>query len=257
MTRAAASYPFTYRRYRQLIATGLAAHYRFVDFQTIANRKSRGRLVVLRHDCDNDLVAAAQMARIEHALGVRSTYFLMLRSALYNLLSIPNATLVREIIGLRHRIGLHFDERCYEYARPRDIPLHVERERRWLEREFGVRVDVVSFHQPSELILRTGVTLNCINAYDFRDANGVRYISDSNATWIGDTPEDVFAAATETRVQILLHPEWWTVRRQTVSERWERMLTNNVGLMQRSMRERERAYRQDLVVRFTPKAQTP
>src|SRR4051794_40605096 len=89
--------PFTHDAYREILEAALESGYQFISFPALAEHRRRNDLVcLLRHDCDNDLVAAVEIARIEEQLNVRSTYFLMLRSALYNLLSPTNMALARE-----------------------------------------------------------------------------------------------------------------------------------------------------------------
>jgi hypothetical protein len=163
-------YPsFTYKYYKSILTSALENGYEFISFPMLKDySQMRQLLCLLRHDCDNDLAAAAKMARIEEEMGIRSTYFLMLRSPLYNLMSIPNTKLAREIIQRGHWIGLHFDEFFYRDTVPEQITDYVERERTSLSYEFNVAVDVVSFHQPSEKILNNQIKLNCINTYDLK-----------------------------------------------------------------------------------------
>jgi len=52
---------------------------------------------LLRHDVDVDVGAALEMAKVEKSLGVSSTYFLMLRPPVYNLMSRHNHQAVKKI----------------------------------------------------------------------------------------------------------------------------------------------------------------
>ena len=65
--------------------------------------------ILLRHDVDVNLSAAAKMASAEHKLGVKTTYFLMWRSPCYNLMSRSSQKYVEKILTLGHSIGLHYD----------------------------------------------------------------------------------------------------------------------------------------------------
>ena len=90
--------PFTLEQYRWVLHTGMESGYDFISFSALEDhRETEQPICLLRHDCDNDLTAAAEIARIEEDLGVRSTYFLMLRTPLYNLMSAPNAELSRAV----------------------------------------------------------------------------------------------------------------------------------------------------------------
>ena len=245
--------PFTYDHYRHILRCSLEAGYRFIGYSELRGRPGgESAFCLLRHDCDNDLTAAARMARIEEEMGVRSTYFVMLRSALYNLMSIPNAELVREIIGRGHWLGLHFDEMYYGAAAPGEVAARADREREWVSQEFGVPVDAVSFHQPSRRVLDNEVRLNCLNTYDRADMEGVYYLSDSCMVWKEGCPSEFFTAKRRPRLQLLIHPEWWTEEEKTVAEKWNQMLENNFELMQQSMLGRESSYNERQRVEFRP-----
>lgn len=244
--------PFTTDHYRHILQAALTSGYAFIRFpelQTIAADEI-DHICLLRHDCDNDLEAAAEIARVEASLGVHSTYFVMLRSALYNLFSLPNVALVQEILAHGHWLGLHFDEQRYPDASPEQLADHVDWERELVAAEFGVPIDVVSFHQPSPRVLARQIHLRCINTYDLGDELNIHYLSDSNMVWREGCPSDVLRARTYQRLQLLLHPEWWTAGPMTIDEKWDAMLRHNLALMQRSLLERERAYTRERVIAF-------
>jgi hypothetical protein len=231
---------FTHEQYRVILRTGREAGYRFATFDELDRLRGGEMLAcLLRHDCDNDLVAARDLARIEAELGVRATYFVMVRSALYNLLAPPASALVREIVALGHRLGLHFDEAPCRDLNPQEIAGEVDRERDWLVREFGQPIDVVSFHQPSPRVLANEMRLNCLNTYDRADMAGLHYISDSNLRFRGETPIECFERRAHRLLHVLLHPEWWTRDPMPLDAKWDQMLANNVGMMQDSLLARE------------------
>ena len=224
---------FTHARYRAMLRSGLGAGFRFVGFADLpALRETAERLCILRHDCDNDLVAAVRLAEIEAEEGVCGTYFVMLRSALYNLLAPTNRALVERILAHGHRLGLHFDESVFATEPDPRISALVDGERYILLMEFGQPIDVVSFHQPGRRIMDNRIKLNCLNTYDRRDLSGFHYASDSNLVFRGGEPEGLFADGAHDKIQLLLHPEWWTAKSMPLAEKWNRMLLNNVELMQ-------------------------
>lgn len=243
--------PFTHEQYRVMLRAGRDAGYSFATFdQLVALRRSRKQACFLRHDCDNDLVAAAALARIEAELDVRSTFFVMTRSALYNLMAPPMLALAREIVSLGHRIGLHFDEMPYRTHPAASIAEQVDRERAWLSQELGKPIEIVSFHQPSPRVLANEVRLNCLNTYDRADMQGLHYVSDSNLRFRGKTPEELFASREHRLLHILLHPEWWTEAPMPLDEKWNRMLANNIAVMQESLLAREDTFNSPRSVRI-------
>ena len=234
---------FTYGRYRAILKAGIDAGYHFITFdQLAAARSGAERACLIRHDCDNDLVAALAVARIEAEMGVRSTYLVMTRAALYNVFAPKQAALVRAIAALGHQLGLHFDEKPYEDKDSDFMPAQVDRERSWLQQEFGQPIDVVSFHQPARRVLDNEYVLSCLNTYDKKDMSGLHYLSDSNLRFRGPTPIEYFEKKQHRLLHILLHPEWWTEMPMSLDDKWNRMFENNLHLMERSLLEREDTY---------------
>jgi hypothetical protein len=245
--------PFTHARYREMLRAGKAAGYRFEPFSDIgAVRLSGEPACLLRHDCDNDLVAAARLAEIEAEEQVRSTYFVMLRSAIYNLLAPTNAALVRRIIAAGHWLGLHFDESLVASVSDDRLVMLVDRERALLSEEFSSPVAAVSFHQPGRRILDNRLKFACVNTYDRETLSGFHYTSDSNLDFRGGDPIELFAAGTHTRLQALIHPEWWTETAMSLAEKWRLMLANNLELAQTSLLYREATFKERLSLHLAP-----
>jgi hypothetical protein len=234
---------FTHQHYRHIMKSALQNGYKFISYTDLKHYLIKPQnICLLRHDCDNDLSAALSIARIESEMGIRSTYFVMLRSAVYNLLSFPCKNIVKEIVSLGHWVGLHFDAQPYEHSESLDIAIHVDRERAWISGEFNVSVDVVSFHQPSLKILENKIKLNCLNTYDRIDMAGIYYLSDSNMIWKEGCPSELFGQRSYLRLQLLLHPEWWTSREINLDQKWLMILFNQFDIIQGSLLEREATY---------------
>lgn len=251
MTELSKITSFTHDHYRSILSAGLSNGYRFCSFEEIhALRGSNERACLLRHDCDNDLTAARDVALIESDFGVRSTYFVMLRSAMYNALAPTGLKIINQIIELGHHIGLHFDESVFSSSADAELRDQVDIEREILKREFGKSVSVVSFHQPGNRILENRIKINCLNTYDRVDMKDVYYTSDSNLFFRGHDPCLLFKEGNHRLIQVLLHPEWWTVAELPLREKWARMLRNNLDMMQESLIEREAAFSNRIKVDF-------
>lgn len=192
------------------------------------------------------------MAEIEAEEGVSTTHFLMLQSAMYNLLAPENLRLARRIVACGQKIGLHFDASEGARRPGSDVAEEVERQRALLSSEIGAAVEAVSFHQPDQSILEGRVKVACINTYDARDMAGVYYTSDSNLTFRGGDPRQLFERAEHRDIQVLTHPEWWTASPMPLMDKWALMLKNNVDLMQKSLLEREKTYNDKHVVTIEP-----
>ena len=222
-----------------MLAGAKDAGYCFGAFDALPARSESRPWCLLRHDCDNDLAASLEMAHIEHRYGVVSTWFVMLRSPMYNVLSQPFSQRVRDILSLGHHLGLHFDE---SGVCGKDLARCVDVEREILSQEYEVPVNVISFHQPSRRILEGTVKFNCVNTYSSEDLFGFRYYSDSNMVLREGCPSTLLRERVYRRLQLLIHPEWWTPEECSMDEKWVRMVQNNVGIIELALREREMAY---------------
>jgi len=228
---------------RQTLETALENGYKFRDFDD-PRRQEPPKACLLRHDVDVDVGAACRVAEIEAELGIRATYFLMLRSPTYNVLSRADHRFVNRIVELGHAIGLHYDQ-GFEPSPAVSLDDSVEREALILETMFGVRVGAVSFHQPGPQVLRNEIRLSGrINTYDRDDMDGFEYISDSNMIWRSHSARQVFANSIYPRVHLLLHPVWWVAEERglTTMQAFDRALLANWRRAQEQMLETERAF---------------
>jgi hypothetical protein len=201
---------FTRANYRRLLELAIKT-YRPRTYTTFDRDE---RFLLCRHDVDYSPQSALRLARIEAELGVVSTYFLHLHNTFYNVLEQPVASCVREILGLGHALGLHFDSHFYGIESADRLDHFLRFERRILEEIFGVAVPVFSFH------VSTPFTMGCrdweyggmihVHAAYFQDEVG--YCSDSNGIWRHRRLEDVLRSATDQRLQLLTHPAWWQDR---------------------------------------------
>lgn len=169
---------------------------------------------IMRHDLDVSLDAGLRMARLEHQLGVRSTYLLLLNSPFYEVESAASRKQVREFVALGHEIGVHFDigdhpgEETWSLdALERHVAAAAER----LSDIAGEPVRSFSFHRPIAEFLRGQTYIaGLVNAYA---ADLMQwYISDSKGNWREGEPLPQLHAPRANLLQILIHPIWWDDR---------------------------------------------
>jgi hypothetical protein len=236
---------FTEKKYRHILETAKAGGYTFLSFEDGVQKDLKpGKFCLLRHDIDADLGAALKMAQVEHSLGIKATYFLMLRSPVYNLFSRHNHRFVQEIINLGHYIGVHYDGSFLPHN-TRSINEWVHHEAAVLENMFHVKITTVSFHQPNEDILSNKIKISgLINTYDKNDLSHFQYISDSNKQWKSQHPEDIFKDGLHPRLHLLIHPMWWMQSEQNLPtpDVWNITLKKNLERMQEQLLATERAY---------------
>jgi hypothetical protein len=205
---------FTEASYRAIVQ-GAKARYAFEPFGT----RATGPHVLWRHDVDYSVHRALVLARLEAELGVCATYFVTLHSDLYNALEPAVHGRLREIAGLGHWIGLHFDAGFYAGGA---LDEHAAWEGRVLAEVLEVPVRAVSLHNPS-VSGTDGFDAEQLGGMVHAGARSVRdryaYVSDSNGYWRFDRLPDVIAAGAHERLHVLTHPEWWQEHAMSPRER--------------------------------------
>lgn len=199
---------FTAHKFSELLKIA-KENYRFIFYTEI---NTHDRFLLWRHDVDFSLVSALTLAEIEAKQGIKATYFLLLHSDYYNLMSVHSLEIVKKILNFGHAIGLHFDSEYYAIQTQQQLEQYLLFEKEFLERLFGQEIQVFSFHNP------TVYTMSCrawkysgmINAYAEFFQKEIGYCSDSNGYWRFRRLEDVLLAAGDRRLQVLTHPVWWT-----------------------------------------------
>lgn len=108
-------------------------------------------------------------------------------------------------------MGLHFDE-----ARYREIAGNAEaikekilEEADLLGRAVGNRIDIVSMHRPSKLVLDEDIEMpGMINSYGRTYSKDFKYLSDSRRKW-KELVEEIIASEEYERLHILTHAFWY------------------------------------------------
>lgn len=169
------------------------------------NSKSHGFL--LRHDVDTDLKQALKLSLLEKKENVKCTYFLLLTSQTYNLLSKDNRQIVKQIIQNGHEIGLHFDTSMYPHYNE-----GLKKEISILSDICNTKIKSVSLHNPS-VTKKYPIFKNLVNAYDPKLFSDKTYISDSRMDFRGKNLKDFLKNYDgENLIQILLHPMHYTAK---------------------------------------------
>jgi hypothetical protein len=174
------------------------------EFEKLRNEK---KFMILRHDVDFSLEYALFLAKNENKIGVRSTYFILLQGNHYNALSIKNVKIIKQIHGLGHEIGLHYDS--YLIKSKKLLNSRIRKLSDILENIIGEKV--VSIAQDNPSILK-GV--NARDSSDFLDAmnpdllKNTTYLSDSGQNW-----REGCACKHINKINnlyLLIHPIWWS-----------------------------------------------
>ena len=115
--------------------------YKFKFFDEKINKFGN---ILLRHDVDYDTSYALDLAKINNKLNIKSTFFFLLRSEFYNLISKKNILILNSIEKLGAKIGLHFNEPIYDKA----IKNNFLKEIKILQQYLKNKINIISFHRP-------------------------------------------------------------------------------------------------------------
>jgi len=232
---------FTHSAYASFLEELLRKGYKFKPFlEAETALQTKERFILMRHDIDFDLQKAAEIACIEERAGVHATFFFMLRTEHYNVLSKDGSAWVRQILDRGHHLGLHFD--CASYPSKTSVSEFAaacRREATVLESWFGQRVQVVSYHRPAADVLMGDPKLSepYLNTYLPLFTKQIHYCSDSRGEWKHGTPLETAAFAQGEPLHVLIHPIWWCRERTGALPVLNRLLEEKQQIFRGSFRE--------------------
>ena len=193
---------FSYNHYEQTLQKIKKTH-KILTFG-IGSEKD----VILRHDVDASLEAALSMAKLENKISVSSTYFILFSSEFYHPFTLESSQIIKEILELGHRLGLHYDE-LFIIKNKLDPSETLRKEIELLEQHFSTSIKAVAAHE-SNLNQKIPIDLpeGVIDAYSDEFFKERKYLSDSAQNW----REGCFCKNFENydHLQILTHPMWWS-----------------------------------------------
>lgn len=200
---------FSFDHYASILKTALDSGYRFgaySDLETAINPTC-----VLRHDIDYTPERAIHFGEIENRLGIRSYYFVLINSAIYNIRENRHYHVFQELKKMGHEIGLHFDLSWDPNVAFEDIVTQCNREKQILRTLSDIEpCSIISFHNPhkfKEMVLNKPV-VGMEHTYEKRYFTDTKYLSDSQG-WYEGCVCKVFAEKRYPKIQLLTHPYIW------------------------------------------------
>lgn len=194
--------------YRDFLLQFQQAGYQFVFFNEI---NSPAGQLAMRHDIDFDTSFALQAARIEHELGIKATYFFLLRSDLYNVFTGVDYDNILAIKELGHSISIHFDPTLYT-----DFATGLQKEVQVFNTLFNTEVGIISIHRPNDFFLKYDETIIDIeHTYQSKYFKEIKYFADSTGAWRYGHPSDSEEFQANKTLHVLIHPIWWMVEGDT------------------------------------------
>ena len=98
---------FTLKTYKTLIESLVEKNYQFLTveeyFKLFFSKSPNLSLTIMRHDVDRKPLNALRMAKIEHKLGIKATYFFRTIDKTFK------PEIIKEIVELGHEIAYHYE----------------------------------------------------------------------------------------------------------------------------------------------------
>jgi hypothetical protein len=186
--------------------------YTVADFESFDPEK---RHLLLRHDVDLSLSRAVEMAEAEAAIGVTSSYFVLLNTEMYNAHSASGRRALRRLTDLGHRIGLHLDHNGVADGDLAALDGVAKRECEALEDLVGSAVRAITFHRPAKWLLGLSVDIaGRRQGYHPRFFGPDRYCSDSEGRFRFHVPLEHPAVKDGRALHLATHPIWWCASNQ-------------------------------------------
>ena len=194
--------------YRDFLLSLKEKEFEFVFFDGLS--KEYGQ-ILLRHDIDFDTSLANQMAIIENELGIKATYFFLMKSDFYNVFSAKDYQNILAIRALGHKISLHFDPLVYD-----DFSFGLLVEARMFKTLFDEDISIISLHRPNEFFKQHNQSIFGIeHTYQAKYFHKIKYFADSTGEWRFGHPFDSEEYAAGKTLHILIHPIWWIIPGET------------------------------------------
>jgi len=202
------------------------------------NTKSSSKTLLLRHDVDFSVDFARKLAAVESDMGIYSTYFFMLTSNMYNLMSYEHQRLVKEIAKMGHKVSIHFDPTAH------DVLEKFENEKTLFESVFGVEVDIVSIHRPGPFLDNNNVSL-CGTPQTYNDAyfKKMKYLSDSGGRDVMPQLTEFLTGGRTQGLHLLIHPLWWVGRGKNATQTLNFWLQENLKFLTAEVRLNCKTYK--------------
>jgi hypothetical protein len=228
------SLDFTLDKYQQLCKV-MREHYTVYTVSAYLSEKPKGNILIVRHDVDRMIKNALNMAKHEHELGIRSSYYFRYPSTF-------RPDIIKKIRDYGHEIGYHYEvlsktngdhtkaialflaelEEFRKICPVDTICMHGSPLSKYNNRDLWKYYDFHSY----------GILGEAFLSFE-QDHNDIHYLTDTGRTWSNrhtlrdvmktkpgsdnplslDTTDDLIAwisQRSEKRLYITVHPERWS-----------------------------------------------
>lgn len=182
---------------------------KFSDLCLAPQSNSAYKRCILRHDIDYCLDSAFCIAEIEKDQGVNSSFYFLVDSQYYNLMSPESMKIINKIKLMGHEIALHFDCSAYPTTEHYDViinHIHI------LSCASKTQITSLSFHNPSiykDGIIRDEIYHKLYNTYANTINSRFIYFSDSLCHFRDKDFLNKIMSGSIKNLHLLIHPIWW------------------------------------------------
>lgn len=162
---------------------------------------------LIRHDVDISPWAALEMAELEHAEGVETTYYYRLHAPYYNLMDVRVAKTVERVAELGHEVGLHYEPGYFE-ERGQDVLAGIREDIRTFESLIGRKTHTIAQHEPAKGPVLDALSEEHGDAYAHHLVRGIPYFGDSGFHWREGC---ICTKFDRPQLHTLIHPHSWTI----------------------------------------------
>jgi len=233
---------FTYKYYEEMLRTLKSRDYRFCFFNDF-EIKDKQNIILLRHDIDFDPEKAVDIAKIEKKNNVKSTYFFMLNSNFYNIHNSKVYNIIKGLILDGNRIGIHFNQSGYDVIDDNDMRSFINKEIHYFEKLFGINVNIISFHRPTENILANKLKIPITHTYENQFAKEFKYFSDSAKIMMEGDFIDIIKSGKFRKIQLLIHPIWWNNEKTDSMDDYNCFIAKKTLQLKKEIANNSRIYR--------------
>jgi hypothetical protein len=193
-----------------LITKLVDRQYQFCKFSREINPVKLKQLVFLRHDIDFSLELALEMAEIEAKLGIHSTYFVQLKSPLYNAISKIGLEILKQISSYGHDVSPHLELSSFDQF-PTQFLTQLEFYKQLVA---NCNTNIISFHRFGKRVkeyVDFKLPSNIEHTYQRKYFTDIDYLSDSGGDWERLVRGVAKGIVKYHSFQLVIHPMWWLV----------------------------------------------
>jgi hypothetical protein len=207
---------FSYQEYK-LIINSIIKHLPIMRFDDV--REHTKKYCVIRHDVEFSVERALQLAEVEAALGIESTYVFQICNNNYNPFSHKNRDLIHQIHKLGHDLGVHVHLGNFN-SEKECIENYIIKQAQLLSIALDYPISKFSIHRPIQDHIKNVIEIpgyinmsdskffvytNNFSIYDLP----ILYLADSNHEWKYGNPLTIDFSKIS-KMQLNCHPFSWT-----------------------------------------------